>query len=662
MEEKSRGISLRKKRTVRPKISAPKQISAPLPAGVPVGDAAKKLAPPAGLPDAPRPRERPQNGDKTADLVKRRYSTRFTTLPGDFNAGVPPMPSMPSVPSKYAQAPPSRDGRPTGQRIRIDVNALSDPSLRPEKYVASLLAEASEEDIQTFQQDLAKVKNRTSTDLQHNVFQNRIQFIRISKEAEKLKGEMRTLRNLMSELTNALGQATSTTSSSMDSLTSRKRANRSSVANLEALWNSHLQVLWKRVEGSQKYLPAIPGRHIVYESSRWVELNSATWKPRRRVHIIMLNDHLLLAADKRRVDGSMPDPREKLGKAPLSAIRCFPLQDVQIANLSTRAVPGSERGNAANAINLRVGPDSFTFATGSAETSEKTGLLTAWRKAVEDLRKTIEAESLERDKVHESVNYLATRDRSILKSPHLLETLNEQGGSKVEMLIDVDGKPQSIRWVEGQIDDLDIEIALQDFEASVERVEKLRRIAKNIKGNAIAQSIVTLKLNERASRLAGIITRYLKDQNQWKVATQRHVQWLFRLGFEDVAREAYLEARSETIKKRIRQCSYEGDLHLYVYQLSYIYFTIIKDTTNIYEAAFPVSMMSACVKWGKGHVDAFNTILLRQLSGLAPQSNEYRQCMDRAYLHARILEEAGLDFKDLIGVRTETGGEGSQAP
>jgi hypothetical protein len=34
--------------------------------------------------------------------------------------------------------------------------------------------------------------------------------------------------------------------------------------------------------------------------------------------------------------------------------------------------------------------------------------------------------------------------------------------------------------------------------------------------------------------------------------TKRNVTWLARLGFEDRAREAYLEARSNTIQKRSR--------------------------------------------------------------------------------------------------------------
>lgn len=92
------------------------------------------------------------------------------------------------------------------------------------------------------------MRNRTSTDLQQNVYQNRTQFIKISKEAEKLKGEMRALRNLMSELkanTTALRTASTTDPAGFDESfpsTLSKRDKRSSVADRTAMWNSQLQV------------------------------------------------------------------------------------------------------------------------------------------------------------------------------------------------------------------------------------------------------------------------------------------------------------------------------------------------------------------------------------------------------------------------------------
>lgn len=141
-EERSKGISLRKKRTQRrapPKeISAPRQISGPMPTGLSAtqnsGRPSQESNRSGRRLDAPR--ERPQRADKTAELVKRRYSQKITQLPSDFGNGAP-MPDMPQIPSQYRDAPPSRDGRPPGssdgRALKINVKALQDPNLRPEQ-------------------------------------------------------------------------------------------------------------------------------------------------------------------------------------------------------------------------------------------------------------------------------------------------------------------------------------------------------------------------------------------------------------------------------------------------------------------------------------------------------------------------------------------------
>ncbi|KAK7538148.1 Cullin repeat-like-containing domain protein [Phyllosticta citribraziliensis] len=665
-EKSSRGISLRRKKEQRPKISAPKQISGPLPANLQAPDipdeyrsrntSASNVSTRSGggtRLDAPRERPQPAGG-KTSDLVKRRYSTRFNQLPNDYTAGAPPVPGLPSKPNQYMR-PPVPESRPSqeSRRINVDVKAFKDPNLRADEYVAGILADASEDDILRYQQDLQRVKNRTSTDLQHNVYQNRTQFIKISKEADKLKSEMRTLKALMSDLTNTLGQATSTSGGLRGTdAVAQRRANRSSVANLEALWNTHLQTLWKRVEGSQKFLPAIPGRHIVYESGRWVELNSATWKVRRRVHMILLNDHLLVAAEKKQ--GDRPQNREAKPNQPvqLVAVRCWPLQDVQMLDLSTKTAGKgeSEKKRANDSINIRVGAESFTFGSPGSDQVEKATLLSSFRKATEDLRKTKEAETEERSKTNESVNYYATRDLSVLKDQDLLEGLGENAlQNRSSMFLEVDGKRESIRWVEQQLDELDIDIALQHFEKAVDELDRLRRIAKSIKGNPLAQEIIVFKVSERSAKLASLVTRHLQETHNRPNETKRHVDWLVQLGFEDRAREAYLDARSTTIKKRTRQCVFDGDLHHYIYQISYIYFTIIRNTVVTYQSCFPATMMSACVKWAKDHVDDFNSILSRQLSTVDRDSATWTECMQRAQKHGSLLAGVGLDFKDLIG-------------
>ena len=117
--------------------------------------------------------------------------------------------------------------------------------------VSETLGEASEDQIREFEESLKKYKQQASADLQQNVMQNRSQFIKISKETERLKGEMRTLRNLMSELkTNTTALRTTSMNSSETNLgggsssSLSKRDKRSSVADRSALWNSQMQVCY----------------------------------------------------------------------------------------------------------------------------------------------------------------------------------------------------------------------------------------------------------------------------------------------------------------------------------------------------------------------------------------------------------------------------------
>lgn len=110
-----------------------------------------------------------------------------------------------------------------------------------------------------------------------------------------------------------------------------------------------------------------------------------------------------------------------------------------------------------------------------------------------------------------------------------------------------------------------------------------------------------------------------------------------------------------------RQCIFEGDIRQYIWAVSFVYFTIIRNTVSTFQACFPPLLMSACVKWAKEQVDAFNTILLRQLSGTDRDGAVWNACMEQAIEHAKMLSEVGLDFKGLIG-REAAPGAGRSGP
>ena len=134
MEEKSKRFSLRQKKSSRrPPISAPQQISstaAPVPLHLGNVNVEKHLG--AARNEKPAPaRSRPRPGGHTSDLVKRRYSTRFTTL-GDFrNADAPPIPILPTAEaSNQSIEQKSQTSSTAVHRIEVDLTALRDAGLR----------------------------------------------------------------------------------------------------------------------------------------------------------------------------------------------------------------------------------------------------------------------------------------------------------------------------------------------------------------------------------------------------------------------------------------------------------------------------------------------------------------------------------------------------
>ncbi len=552
-----------------------------------------------------------------------------------------------------------------------------------DQYVAQILSDATEDEIRDFEDELRNVKSRQSADLQQSVYQNRTQFIKISKEAEKLKDEMRSLRNLMMDLktnTTALRSAGNKPDDASSfngefSTGLSKRDKRSSVADRTALWSSQMQALYKNVEGSQKFLPNAPGRHVVQNAGPWIELDNATYRSRRAMQIFLLNDHLLIASRKKRRTDAPDDNRGPLIK--LVADRCWHLLDVEVVDMAGSSESSTGRNKLADAIMVRGGGanESFIYRTEKPEDPEKGALILNIRKTVEELRRNLQSERDATNKAKETINYFASRDPGLLQKTELLETLS----NIKDMLIEVDGKQQNLRWVESQMDELDIDIALQRVEEAVRRIESLKALAYGLKNNAIAQDFISFKMDERSMKLAALVTRDLIDTHDEGRKAKQNVSWLTRLGYEDRAREAYLEARSNIIQKRSRyelpflpplsspdysasaltllhkrQCIFQGDLHLYIWELSFVYFSIIRNTVNCFQSCFPPPMMSACVKWAKEEVEAFNTILARQLSSTDEEGPVWIQCMDRAKAHSKMLSEVGSDFRNLVGSNVST--------
>ena len=80
----------------------------------------------------------------------------------------------------------------------------------------------------------------------------------------------------------------------------RRRNVRSSMADLRILYANQMQDLHSQIEGAAKYVPTMPGRHIITEMDGVLALNAATYKVNHAVKFVVLDDAVLVARRRRR--------------------------------------------------------------------------------------------------------------------------------------------------------------------------------------------------------------------------------------------------------------------------------------------------------------------------------------------------------------------------
>ena len=90
-----------------------------------------------------------------------------------------------------------------------------------------------------------------------------------------------------------------------------------------------MQNLHAQIEGSAKYVPTTPGRHVIAEIDGISALNAATYKPMSTVRFVLLDDAVLVARKRRRRNASESDK--------LVADRCWPLNEMLVLDTKDTA-------------------------------------------------------------------------------------------------------------------------------------------------------------------------------------------------------------------------------------------------------------------------------------------------------------------------------------
>lgn len=312
---------------------------------------------------------------KTAASKSRRQTRRLSIHASAmapqsmFDAGN--LPPLPGAPGMYRTATNNSDMVSVRSQLR---------EKKEEDIVDIIKTELHDKDataIDDFYKSLVGQKQTLDRDIKDKINQNQRNILQLTDNLQITQEELMLLRvqtkelyGILAEFTdaaerrieleekeakNVVGASGATSSgSSLQLRLPKKKRDRLSVMVLQKMWVLELQLLYKHVDGAQKFVQPIPGRHIVGESGRWHEINIGTWKPTKPIHLFLLNDAVLVATRKLAQDGNSKR---------LQAVYCWPLLQVNISEIQPPAQANKGRDDKMYVINVRSNSMSYVYQT-----------------------------------------------------------------------------------------------------------------------------------------------------------------------------------------------------------------------------------------------------------------------------------------------------------
>ncbi|KAI6133654.1 hypothetical protein EV401DRAFT_1912524 [Pisolithus croceorrhizus] len=537
-----------------------------------------------------------QNARKSTvdDKIKKRMSLKYAEISSPTDVSVPTVPSIPiGLRPGLARDPDEivRDVAEVKEDPRLaDQRLLDKQNFDPDAYLKAKLANSTEAELKSLQSSLRSAKDDTAIELQKNVFKNYAEFVLISKEISTLENEMLELKEGLQEWKSMPSLLHIEESASV---ADRRRAARSSVADLRILYASQMQTLHSQISGSAKFAPATPGRHVISEMDGVYELNAATYKVVNIVRFVILDDAVLVA--RRRGGGAVAASGigggETAGK--LVAERCWPLNEMLV--LDTK--------DTANMIN-----ETHVYRTEAS--SDKKALLGQFRQVAEELAVR---KRKEREGEHE-------RRKS-------LWAMGDRGSAAFN--------PEKLP-------------PLPDWMAEACESRLMRRLPRTFPPKIRATTTARV-LSELSDDLTALLDALARPRNTKSTCVEL-VGHLLRLGARSRARETFLAARSEAIRRYIRAIPFEGHIGLYVHDLAVVVFTALKHTADWFLAGFVEhEMTSSFIDWARGQIEVFAELFRKQVYNSDADQQTIDEALRVAHTQSRkLLQEFGLDFRYLL--------------
>ncbi|KAK9480389.1 Cullin repeat-like-containing domain protein [Lipomyces japonicus] len=157
-------------------------------------------------------------------------------------------------------------------------------------------------------------------------------------------------------------------------------------------------------------------------------------------------------------------------------------------------------------------------------------------------------------------------------------------------------------------------------------------------------------IHDRALQVFDILLPDFTSEFTPRKKIVRTIMSLLELGFEDSARDQFLNSRTEIIDYRVRQIQLDPeDIPFYISQVSTIVFTLLRTAIGIYVDCFTSNQMtSKMVDWTRLHVEKFSEVFTQATHSIPPNSQPYLRTVAATKLNAEQLKEIGMNMDFLL--------------
>jgi hypothetical protein len=633
---------------------------------------------------------------KMGKSMQRRMSVHYTddaNLRG-LTGPIPPLPTtlldeqhgssksvstqksqVPSVATMFNQDSPQRLPKTKDIMNLHDphvLKMLGDPDFNAEAFITARLADATASDIEKFNVQLSNLNGKVLSDVKASAMQTYERLKGASKELSIATSELKFLRNAINELAEITTQMKESADKTVqlelelqDELTksnSKKKSrakDRSSILVLEKMWASEMNSLFKHVEGAQKYISAIPGRHVIAESGRWYELNAATFKTLQPAHIFLLNDLILIATRKRKVQKQHLETQQQA----LVAAQCWPLREVHLSELKPQM---SEKQT--YAINITYNSLSYIYQTDRLDHYKK--ITEGYLKARNELRDISEAENIKQKQLRDSMNLLALSENGSSQngkryshsrnSQMILQDLSTRMHSRSRSL-DNSNVLRLLKSIDNQVDDIDMKIFHEHHEDAVMSLQDLSSDLSTLKAKCnkdeqMLYNIINMKIASKNDEILKQLIKHMRQTGLSSSQIEKPIIALTRLGQADVAKTLFLHNRSlsfESLMSKVPQeRTMDGKLKTsdYIVALSIVKFHNIKTTIELYKRLFvgQYQSQSYLVAWGIDEVQSHIKMLQDTVQNVKFTGAQLKSSILVIHRQVQALKESGLDVEYLL--------------